>query len=439
MTEHPAENSDLPNGSGGASGDRRSGVAAWCLYDWANSAFPTVVTTFIFATYFTQSVAATPVEGTILWSRLLMFTGLVVAVFSPLLGAIADNTGTRKPWIMGFSAICCLVTLLLWFVEPAPDYLPVAIVLYATAAIAYQFAIVFYDSMLPHIATNDRIGRISGWGWALGYLGGIACLLGCLWLLRSGGADFFGLDADNAEPVRASSIFVAIWFAVFSLPLFLLTRDRAPTGLSLRTATRAGIRQLWGTLRLLDRRAPITRFLIAHMFYNDGLVTLFAFGGIYAAAEFAMEPTEILIFGIALNIAAGAGAAGFAWVDDAIGPKRTILLALAGLILSGAGIILARSDVPFWIFATSLGFCVGPAQASGRSLMARLSPGHMATEMFGLYALAGKATAFSGPLMMGLIVQWTGSQRAGMASVLVFLVVGGLILFTVREPERRPS
>ena len=439
MTEHPAENSDLPNGSGGASGDRRSGVAAWCLYDWANSAFPTVVTTFIFATYFTQSVAATPVEGTILWSRLLMFTGLVVAVFSPLLGAIADNTGTRKPWIMGFSAICCLVTLLLWFVEPAPDYLPVAIVLYATAAIAYQFAIVFYDSMLPHIATNDRIGRISGWGWALGYLGGIACLLGCLWLLRSGGADFFGLDADNAEPVRASSIFVAIWFAVFSLPLFLLTRDRAPTGLSLRAATRAGIRQLWGTLRLLDRRAPITRFLIAHMFYNDGLVTLFAFGGIYAAAEFAMEPTEILIFGIALNIAAGAGAAGFAWVDDAIGPKRTILLALAGLILSGAGIILARSDVPFWIFATSLGFCVGPAQASGRSLMARLSPGHMATEMFGLYALAGKATAFSGPLMMGLIVQWTGSQRAGMASVLVFLVVGGLILLTVREPERRPS
>ncbi len=439
MTKHPAENSDFPNGSSGASGDRRAGVAAWCLYDWANSAFPTVITTFIFAAYFTQSVAATPVEGTVLWSRLLMFTGFVVAVISPLLGAIADNTGSRKPWILVFSAFCCLVTLLLWFVEPSSDYVLAAIILYATAAIAYQFAIVFYDSMLPHIASADRIGRISGWGWALGYLGGIACLLGCLWILRGGAAEFFGLDEDRAEPVRATSIFVALWFAVFSVPLFLMTRDRAPTGLSLCAATRAGIRQLWGTLRLLDRKAPITRFLIAHMFYNDGLVTLFAFGGIYAAAEFAMEPADILIFGITLNIAAGAGAAGFAWVDDAIGPKRTILLALTGLILSGAGIILARSSVPFWIFATALGFCVGPAQASGRSLMARLSPEHMATEMFGLYALAGKATAFSGPLVMGLIVQWTGSQRAGMASVLVFLALGGLILFTVREPERRPS
>lgn len=427
---------DPPVPPQGAAGRHRSaGLAAWCLYDWANSAFPTVITTFIFAAYFTQSVAATPVEGTVLWSRALMFTGLVVAFLSPLLGAIADNMGTRKPWILVFGAMCCLLTTLLWFVEPSPDYVPVALVLYAAAAIAYQFAIVFYDAMLPFIAPADRLGRLSGWGWAVGYLGGIICLLACLWILRGGGAEVFGLDVERAEPVRATNILVAIWFAVFSVPLFLLTPDRAATGLTIRSATKAGLRQLRGTLAGLGRDAPVTRFLIAHMLYNDGLVTLFAFGGIYAAAEFGMEPADILIFGIALNIAAGAGAAGFAWIDDAIGPKRTILLALAGLILFGAALVLARTEWHFWIFALLLGLCVGPVQASGRSLMARLCPKHKETEMFGLYALAGKATAFSGPLLLGLTVHWTGSQRAGMATVLVFLFLGGLVLLTVREPK----
>lgn len=433
--QHPADQHPQTTSAVSPSGAPRPGLAAWCLYDWANSAFPTVITTFIFAAYFTQSVAPTPVEGTVLWSRVLMFVGLVVAFISPLLGAIADNMGTRKPWILVFGTICCIITALLWFVEPSPEFLPAALIIYAAAAIAYQFAIVFYDAMLPHIAAADRLGRISGWGWALGYLGGILCLMGCLWILRGGGAELFGLDTNRAEPVRATSVFVAIWFAVFSVPLFLLTPDRAATGLGLRAATKAGIRQLRGTLRLLEPNSPVARFLIAHMFYNDGLVTLFAFGGIFAAAEFGMEPADILVFGVALNIAAGAGAAGFAWIDDAIGPKRTILLALSGLILFGAGLVLARADWQFWTFAIMLGFCVGPAQASGRSLMARLSPRHMETEMFGLYALAGKATAFSGPLLLGLMVQWTGSQRAGMASVLVFLLLGGLVLLTVREPR----
>lgn len=217
----------------------------------------------------------------------------------------------------------------------------------------------------------------------------------------------------------------------------LLTPDRAPTGLTFAKAVSAGLGQLRGTLALLRGNPPIARFLLAHMLYTDGLVTLFAFGGIFAAEEFGMEPADILVFGIVLNVAAGAGAAAFSWLDDGIGSKRTILLALAGLIVSGSLLILARSDWLFWSLAILLGLFVGPAQAAGRSLMARLAPKDMETGMFGLYALAGKATAFAGPLILGQTVLWTQSQRAGMATIIIFFLLGCAVLLSVREPSAK--
>jgi UMF1 family MFS transporter len=414
-------------------------LAAWCSYDWANSAFPTVITTFIFATYFSQSVAITPVEGTVLWSRGLAVAGLTVAIASPLLGAIADFSGPRKPWILFFTAVCVVLTALLWFVRPTPDFALLGLGLFTAASIAFQFAAVFYDAMLPQVAPRNMLGRLSGWGWAAGYAGGLVCLIACLWIIQTGGVTVLGLDVETAEPLRATTLFVALWFAVFSIPLFLLVPDRPAKASGLSQATRAGLRQLAGTLAMLRRNPPILRFLVAHMIYSDGLVTLFAFGGIYAAAEFNMEPADILVFGIVLNIAAGCGAASFAWLDDAIGSKKTIMLALVGLSLSGAGLVLARADWLFWALAIILGLFVGPAQAAGRSLMARLAPSGFETEMFGLYALAGKATAFSGPLVLGLVVQWSGSQRAGMATVLAFLLCGLIVLMSVREPKADAS
>ena len=416
---------------------RGVGLAAWCFYDWANSAFSTVVTTFIFASYFAQAVAPTPFEGTVMWSRALTGVGLTVAFASPLLGAVADHLGPRKPWIFFFTVVCCILTASLWLVQPASEFVLLALGLYAVASIAFQCAIVFYDAMLPNIAPSKMLGRISGWGWATGYVGGLLCLIACLWLVKSGGVDTFGLDVALAEPVRATSIFVGVWFAAFSLPLFLFTPDRAATGLTLAEAVSAGLQQLRGTFGLLRRNPPIARFLIAHMLYTDGLVTLFAFGGIYAAAEFGMEPADILIFGIVLNIAAGVGAAAFSWLDDAIGSKRTIVLALTGLIVSGCGLVLAQADWLFWALVIMLGLFVGPAQAAGRSLMARLAPESIETAMFGLYALAGKATAFAGPFVLGLTVQWTGSQRIGMATVVVFLFLGCMVLMSVKEPPAK--
>ncbi|MGI9465263.1 MAG: MFS transporter, partial [Aestuariivirgaceae bacterium] len=380
-------------------------MAAWCSYDWANSAFSTVITTFIFSVYFAQAVAASPVEGTVLWSRAVTVAGLVVAVTSPLLGAIADFSGPRKPWLLVFTSACVIFTALLWYVRPTPEFVVLALGLYVMASITYHFAIIFYDAMLKSIAPRKRLGRISGWGWATGYAGGLLCLVLCLWIVRSAGGNALGLDAELAEPIRATSLLVALWFAVFAIPIFLLVPDRPAMGVNILKATKAGLLQLPGMVAMLRQNPPIARFLIAHMFYTDGLVTLFAFGGIYAAVEFGMTPADILVFGIALNIAAGVGAAGFAWVDDAIGSRNTIMLALAGLVVSTGGLLLARTDGLFWLLAIVLGLFVGPAQAAGRSLMARLAPEGIETEMFGLYALAGKATAFVGPLVLGLVVQ----------------------------------
>jgi UMF1 family MFS transporter len=239
-----------------------------------------------------------------------------------------------------------------------------------------------------------------------------------------------------AEHVRATGLLVALWFLLFSVPLFAFTPDRPPTGIPLKQAVRAGFDSLRTTLRRLPENRAIARFLLAHMFYTNGLTTLFAFGGIYAAGVFGMELAEVLTFGIVLNITAGAGAAAFAWVDDWLGSKRTIIIALGALLGLGSALVLVESKTLFWILGATLGVFVGPAQAAGRSLMARLAPPELATEMFGLYALAGKATVFAGPLAFGLATDAFQSQRAGIATILVFLLVGLFILSPLQEPER---
>lgn len=294
---------------------------------------------------------------------------------------------------------------------------------------------VFYNAMLPTLVPAARRGRVSGWGWGLGYVGGLACLLLALMGFAQAEAPWLDLDKERAEHLRATSVMVALWYAAFALPLFLFTPDRPATGLSLKAAARQGLRTLIETLRAARRHAAIVRFLLAHMLYTNGLTTLFAFGAIYAAGTFGMDFPEVVRFGIALNIAAGFGAFAFAWIDDWIGSKRTILLALAGLSLFGGVLVVVPSKPLLWVFGVALGIFVGPAQAAGRSLMARLAPSGRETEMFGLYALAGKATAFLGPLALAQVTEVFGNQRAGMATILVFLLSGMAILGGLRETD----
>lgn len=412
--------------------DRRA-LFSWCLYDWANSAFPTVVTTFVFAAYFTQGVAPSPEEGTALWGRMAALSGLVIALVSPALGAIADQAGRRKPWIAAFSLLCIVFSALLWFVKPGPESILLALVAVGLGTIGNELGGVFYNAMLPDLAARSRYGRLSGWGWGLGYAGGLSCLVAALVLLVQADPPPFGLDKAAAEHVRATGPLAALWFAVFAVPLFLFTPDRPASALPMGRAVRQGLATLGATLRQIRRHRQVGWFLLARLFYTDGLNTLFAFGGIFAAGSFGMELTEVIQFGIAMNVAAGLGAAAFGWIDDRIGPKRTIMIALIGLIVFGGGLLLVDSKAAFWAFGLPLGLFVGPAQAASRSLMAHLAPVELRTEMFGLFALSGKITAFMGPAVLAWVTMAAHSQRAGMATILVFLSLGLVLLLRVRE------
>jgi UMF1 family MFS transporter len=423
--------------SGGPAADRR-GLIAWCFYDWANSPFPTVVVTFIFAAYFTTTLAETPEAGTGLWGQAIALSGLAVALLAPVLGALADQGGRRKPWIGAFTMVAVLCAAGLWWVEPDPGFALLALVLVGLGNAAFELGQVFYNAMLPEVAGARRLGRISGWAWGLGYAGGLVCLALSLVLFIQPEAPIFGLDKEAAEQVRAIGPFVALWFAVFALPLFLYTREGPASKMPAGQAVRQGLASLLATLRGLPRHGQIGRFLLARMIYTDGLNTLFAFGGIYAAGTFGMSFEEILIFGILLNIAAGLGAVGFGWMDDRLGAKPTIMVSLAGLTIAGVAILVVDSRTWFTVIGCGLGLFIGPAQAASRSLMARLAPPELRNELFGLYALSGKATAFIGPALVGWVTVWADSQRAGMATIPIFFLVGMILLWPLKDPSARP-
>ena len=416
-------------------GEGRRALFSWCLFDWANSAFPTVITTFVFATYFTTTVAESTIAGTAAWGHAQSLAALIIALLGPALGAIADRGGRRKPWLLAFTALCVAACVGLWFTQPERGDVIWALIFVVLGTVGFEIGMVFYNALLPEIAAPERLGRLSGWGWGMGYAGGLACLSVALVGFIQTDAPWFGLAAGTAEPVQATTLLVAAWVSLFALPLFLWTPDK-PRGERTLEALRNGLVTLVNTLCNIRRYAQTARFLLARMIYIDGLNTLFAFGGIYAAGTFGMALEEVILFGIAINVTAGIGAACFAWLDDNIGPKRTILIALGGLIWFGGALLLASGKVWFWALALPLGLFVGPAQAASRSFMARLAPPHMRAEMFGLFAFSGKVTAFLGPLFLAWATLAFDSQRAGMATIIVFLAVGFVLLLPLRDPGR---
>ncbi|MGF1615754.1 MAG: MFS transporter [Gammaproteobacteria bacterium] len=416
--------------------ERKSGLIAWAFYDWANSAFFTLIQTFVFATYFVRMVAENETIGTALWGYLTAATGLIIALGGPVLGAMADQGGRRKPWIAAFTLLSVIATAGLWFVAPTSGYVYLALVLVGLGTLGAEFANIFYNAMLPSLASPDRIGRWSGWGWGFGYAGGLFCLAVALLGFVGDQNAWFDLDREASEHVRATFFLTAVWMLVFSVPLLLMTPDTPSTGKTFSQSVVDGLRQLLDSARHVRRYRYIVRFLIAWMFYTNGLLTLFMFGGVYAAGTFDMSEADVLKLGITLNLAAGLGAALFAWVDDWIGAKATIMLSLVGLIVPGTLILLVHSPAAFWSLGIVIGAFVGPAQAASRSYLARAAPEALRTEMFGLYALSGKATAFLGPLLVGWLTHLTGSQRVGMAPIVVFLAIGLLIMFAVPPPRR---
>ncbi len=420
--------------SGSTQPATRRGVLSWAVFDFANSGFTTVVSTFVFAAYFTQAIAPDPETGTAQWGTATGVAGLLIAVTSPVTGAIADHTGRRKPWLAGFTLLCVVATAALWFAAPGAQSIPLALTAVVFGTVGFEVGLVFYNAMLPSLSPPARLGRLSGLAWGLGYGGGLICLVVALVGFIQADPPPFGLNTDNAEQVRATMLLTAGWVVLFAWPLFVFTPDAAPTGLSMATAIRQGFAALVATFKQAKHHANSFRFLIARMIYIDGVNTMFAFGGIYAAGTFGMTLEDIILFGIALNVTAGTGAAVFGFIDDRLGSKQTLTISLVALIVTSVGVLTAQTVPQFWIAALIMSVFFGPVQAASRTFMARLAPADMRGEMFGLYAVSGKITSFAGPFAVGWVTVLAGSQRIGMATILFFLVVGLVLLRGVREP-----
>ncbi len=411
----------------------RRAIAAWVLYDWAYGAFSVVVTTFVFAAYFTQKVAPDPATGASLWAGTQAAAGLAIALLSVPLGAVADRAGRRRLMLGGASAIMAACTLGLWFVQPRTSDITLALVLVGVGTTAFEVATVFYNAMLPGLVSPQRLGRLSMLAWGAGYAGGLSCLGLCLVVLVFPTPPHFGLDPARAEQVRATALLAGVWLLLFGWPVAVFVPEagrRAPW----RRAMREGAAELRDVLRAAWAHRPLRRFLVARLLYMDGLTTLFAFGGIYAAGQFGLTPSQVLIFGIGLNVTAGIGALTFAFLEDRIGARTTILVALACLSGLSFVLLLIHDRTLFWVLGHALGLFVGPAQAASRSLMARMAPAGARAAYFGLFALSGRVTGFIGPLALSLATALFASQRAGMAVIVVLLAVGGVLLAFVASP-----
>lgn len=409
-------------------------ILAWCLYDFANSPFTTLVVTFIYSTYFTKYFFEDSTYGTVLWSRAVTVTAITVALLSPVMGTLADRGGYRKLFLFLFTTVAVVGTFILSTIPPG--FVMTALCCFAVANIAYEMGCVFYNAFLPDIAPPRRIGRISGYGWALGYVGGLLALSIAFVGFVLPETPWFGFDKESGDHLRATNILVALWFALFSIPIFLWVKeDKSRVSPSTENVIKASWRQLSRTFSEIKQYREIIKMLLARLFYNDGLITIFIFSGIYAKETYNFSDTELLILAISLNVAAGLGAFALGFIDDVLGGKRTIQLSLVGLTVATLFAIFGTSNIHLWIGGLLAGIFSGPNQSASRSLMGRFVPPDKENEFFGFFAFSGKATAFLGPLSFGLLTQWFQTQRAGVAVVLVFFALGALILYFVDEKE----
>ena len=449
----------------GYEGEPASNVAqgAWVLYEWANQTYFSLITIFLFPPFFTQVLAANPIEGQAYWGYVQATAGITIALFSPLLGAMADAAGPRKPWIVFTTLLCAAGCFSLWFAVPGQPLLPVAVAL-VVAAVGMEFTIIFANAMLPTIASDRRIGLLSGIGIGVGQLAAIVALILVLLLLQLPGevsASFipdeplFGLSKEAYETDRIVGPISGLWFVVFMLPLLLLVPDQKAKGLGRREAARQGLIRLVATIRAAGHFRNIAIYLVSRMLFYDGMTAIFVFGGILAASLFGWGAMEMAVYGIWVTLFAAFGAFVGGWADLKLGSKRTLVWSLVGVLATFIVLLsfdrnmifyvievpvaedaAAFTTVPQQLFLLTVGLfgmTVGPVIASSRTMMARISPKEMMTEFFGLFALVGKATAWIAPLLIGIVTEVTQNQRFGLMITVPLILIGLIGLLFVKE------
>ena len=440
-----------PGHPGPSAGVRRREVWAWASWDWGSAAFNAVMTTFVFTVYITSAPFGGEDHASAVLGTGLAVAGGLVALLAPVIGQRSDAGGRRKLWLAINTAAVCVATALCFFVYPSPDFLLLGVALIALANVFFEFANVNYFAMLKQVSTPGSVGKVSGFGWAMGYVGGIAALAIVLVGFINPDIGWFGVTSDNGQNVRAVALFSAAWFLIFSLPIFF-TVPEVPKARSASIGFFASYGLLFRRIKAIYKTSPHTIwFLLASAVFRDGLAAVFTFGGIIASGTFGWELPQVIMFAIFGNIVAAAGAFAGGFLDDRIGPKPVIVGSLTGLLAAGTAIAVLGADeasmfgftwtgdTTFWIFGLTLCLFVGPAQSASRAFLARLAPDGEEGELFGLYATTGRAVSFLAPSLFALFITIFGAQRYGIIGILLVLALGLLALLPVRAPGRTPK
>ncbi|MEN9752311.1 MAG: hypothetical protein RL670_2 [Actinomycetota bacterium] len=430
----------MSNANVAASKPSRRSVFAWALWDWAEQPYPTIFQTFIFATYIVSESFGEPNANTQSLAWASSIAGILVAIIAPVFGRRSDEAGARKRWLLINSAILIAIMLASYFIEPNPAFFIAGIALYALGSVVQESAFINYYSMLKQVSTEKNMGRISGFAWGLGYVGGIVLLLFSLVAFYLPEVPWFGVGTENANNIRVMFLFSAVWMFIFTIPLALWVPEIPAKIGRTKEGILASYRAIWGQLKTLRAQAPETlKFLIASAIYRDGLAGIFTFGAILGTVAFGFSKTEVIFYGIAANVVAGTGAALGGLFDDRIGTRNTIVISLIGLLVCGTGIFVfaGAGPITYWIGGLALTLFVGPAQASSRTFVARFTPRGREGEVFGLYQTTGRAASFLSPTLWaisGTIAASFGEVHTaiyGILGLMLILMVGLWLLLRV--------
>ena len=420
---------------------KRRTVAAWALWDWGSAGYNTIVTTFVFAPYLTKVVAADRPPGSLSGATGLALatamSGLLIAALAPVTGQRADAGGRRKRGLGIWTGLVLLSALGLFFVRDDYSYLWLGLVLVAAGSVFMEFAGVSYNAMLQQVSHPGNIGKISGIGWASGYLGGIVILLLAFVFFISPEVGLFGVTTEGGLKYRVLAVVAAVWFALWAIPVLVAVPEIPPTRAIARVSFLASYRVLWRDVKSLyasDRHSVY--FLLASALYRDGLAAVFSFGAVLAVSVYGLSASDVVIFGVAANVVAAAGAFAAGFLEDRVGPKPIILVSLAGLVATSTILLFAQGPTLFWVFGLILCLWVGPAQSSSRAYLARLAPVGREGQMFGLYATTGRAVSFLAPGLFALFAALF-SDRVGIVGIALVLLAGGAALTRVKAPPRR--
>ena len=433
-------------------------ILAWASWDWGSAAFNAVMTTFVFTVYLTSNAFGGEDSSSAVLGAALAVGGFAIALLAPVTGQRSDAGGRRKLWLGVNSAAVAILTALCFFVFPRPEFLLLGACLIALGNVFFEFAGVNYNAMLAQVSTPQNIGKVSGFGWGAGYLGGIVALLIVLQLFVQPAFDWFGASTQDSLNIRLVAVFSALWFFVFALPVLFAVPELPRSSQAARLGFLASYGLLFRRIKAIYATSPHTiYFLLASAVFRDGLAAVFTFGGIIAAGTFGFALSQVIFFAIFGNVVAAIGAMLGGFLDDKVGPKAVITGSLVGLLVAGTAILVLGNgnysffgmqwagSTTFWVFGLFLCLFVGPAQSSSRAYLARLAPHGESGELFGLYATTGRAVSFLAPALFTLcitlatpLVPAGQAQRWGILGIMVVLLAGLLVLLPVKPPAKAP-